>query len=384
MLRRSLEETADNLGPDGATYRKLMRPTVDGWEKISPLVLGPLRVPRHPVRLGLFGLRGIASAMSLVDSRFSGDHARALIAGVAAHSMLRLDERPTGGFALVLAALAHAFGWPLVKGGSNEISKALAAHFQSLGGTISTGWTVKSIEELPPHRAALFDITPAQLLRIAGDHLPQAYRSRLKKFRYGPGVFKIDWALDGPVPWAATECSEAATVHVAGTAEEVAASEAAIAIGAHPERPYVLAAQPSLFDETRAPKGKHTFWAYCHVPHGSTVDMTDRIEEQIERFAPGFRELVLERHTMNAVQLESYNANYVGGDINGGRQDMRQLFTRPVWRLNPYTTGARDIYICSSSTPPGGGVHGMCGYWAARAALRRSLRDRRRAASRST
>jgi len=383
MLYRSLDETAENLGADGPIYHKLMGPTVEGWEKISPLVLGPLRVPRHPMRLGLFGLRGIESAMSLVNGKFRDDQARALIAGIAAHSMLRLDERPTAGFALVLAALAHSFGWPLVRGGSNEISNALAAHFQSLGGTISTGWTVKSIEELPPHRVALFDVTPAQLLRIAGDRLPRPYRARLKKFRYGPGVFKIDWALDGPVPWTAAECSEAATVHVAGTAEEVAASEAAIAIGAHPERPYILAAQPSLFDETRAPKGKHTLWAYCHVPHGSTVDMTDRIEEQIERFAPRFRELVLERHTMNAVQLESYNANYVGGDINGGRQDMRQLFTRPVWRLNPYTTGTKDIYICSSSTPPGGGVHGMCGYWAARAALRRSLRDRRPAASRS-
>jgi len=228
MLYRSLDETAENLGADGATYNKLMGPTVEGWEKISPLVLGPLKVPRHPIRLGLFGLRGIESAMSLVNGKFRDDQARALIAGIAAHSMLRLDERPTAGFALVLAALAHSFGWPLVRGGSNEISKALAAHFQSLGGTISTGWTVKSIEELPPHRVALFDITPAQLLRIAGDRLPRPYRSRLKKFRYGPGVFKIDWALDGPVPWTAAECSEAATVHVAGTAEEVASSEAAV------------------------------------------------------------------------------------------------------------------------------------------------------------
>jgi phytoene dehydrogenase-like protein len=384
MLYRSIEETAESIGPEGAVYRKLMQPTVEGWDKISPGVLGPLRIPRHPVRLALFGLRSVDSAMGFINSKFRTDTGRALIAGIAAHSMLRLDERPTGGFALVLATLAHAFGWPIVKGGSNEISRALAAHFQSLGGTISTGWTVKSIDELPPHRAALFDVTPAQLLRIAGDRLSASYRSRLKKFRYGPGVFKIDWALDGPVPWTASECSDAGTVHVAGTAEEVAASEAAVAIGAHPERPYILAAQPSLFDGTRAPEGHHTLWAYCHVPHGSTVDMTDRIEEQIERFAPGFRDLVLQRHTFNAAQMEGYNANYVGGDINGGRQDMRQLFTRPVMRLNPYTTGAKDIYICSSSTPPGGGVHGMCGYWAARAALRRSLRDLRRAASRST
>jgi phytoene dehydrogenase-like protein len=384
LLRRSLEETAETLGPDGPAYRKLMHPTITGWERISPGVLGPLRIPRHPIGLARFGLTGIESALDLVNGKFRHDSARALIAGIAAHSMLRLDQRPTAGFALVLAALAHAFGWPLVKGGSNEISKALGAHFQSLGGTISTGWTIKSIDELPPHRAAVFDVTPAQLLRIAGDRLYGPYRSRLKRFRYGPGVFKIDWALNGPVPWAATECSDAATVHVAGTAEEVAASEAAVAIGAHPERPYVLAAQQSLFDASRAPEGKHTLWAYCHVPHGSTVDMTDRIEEQVERFAPGFRDLVLERHTMNATQMESYNANYVGGDINGGRQDLRQLFSRPVWRLNPYTTGGKDIYICSSSTPPGGGVHGMCGYWAARAVLRRSLRDLRRAASRRT
>ncbi|HZA39729.1 MAG TPA: NAD(P)/FAD-dependent oxidoreductase [Actinomycetota bacterium] len=382
MLYRSLDQTAESLEDDGASYRKLLQPTVDGWEKISPGVLGPLRIPRHPIRLALFGLRSINSATALIDNRFRGDKARAMIAGIAAHSMLRLDERPTGGFGILLAALAHAFGWPVVKGGSNEISKALAAHFQSLGGTIATGWTVKSLDELPPHKALLFDLTPAQLLRIAGDRLSSSYRSRLKRFRYGPGVFKIDWALDGPVPWAAAECSDAGTVHAAGTAEEVAAAEAAVAIGAHPERPFVLAAQPSLFDSTRAPEGKHTLWAYCHVPHGSTVDMTQAIEDQFERFAPGFRDLVLERHTFNAAQMESYNANYVGGDINGGRQDMRQLFTRPVWRLNPYTTGAKDIYICSSSTPPGGGVHGMCGYWAARAALRRSLRDLRRAPSR--
>ena len=382
VLQRSLEATADSLGSDGPEYRKLMRPTVAGWERISPGVLGPLRIPRHPIGLARFGLRGIGSAMDLIDSRFRQDAARALVAGIAAHSMLRLDRRPTAGFAMVLAALAHTFGWPLVKGGSNEISSALARHFESLGGVIATGWRVKSIDELPQYRALLFDLTPAQLLRVAGDRLPTNYRSKLKKFRYGPGVFKIDWALEGPVPWAAPECADAATVHLAGTAEEVVASEAAVAIGAHPERPYVLAAQPSLFDETRSPKGKHTLWAYCHVPHASTVDMTGRIEEQIERFAPGFRDLVIERHTMNAAQIETYNANYVGGDINGGLQDVWQLFTRPVRRLNPYATGGRDIYICSSSTPPGGGVHGMCGYWGARAALRGSLRDLRRTASR--
>ena len=384
MLYRSVEETAEALGPDGAKYRRLVEPTIEGWEKIAPGVLGPFKMPRHPIRLAMFGLVALDSAMSLINSKFRHDEARALIAGIAAHTMLRLDQRPTAGFAIVLAALAHSVGWPLVRGGSNEISKALGAYFESLGGTISTGWTVKSIDELPPHRAVLFDVTPAQLLRIAGDSLPGQYRGKLKKFRYGPGVFKVDWALDGPVPWAASECSDAATVHVAGRAEEVAASEAAVAIGAHPERPYLLTAQPSLFDPTRAPEGKHTLWAYCHVPHGSTVDMTDRIEEQIERFAPGFRDVILERHTFNAAQMESYNANYIGGDINGGRQDLSQHFTRPVRRLNPYTTGAKHIYICSSSTPPGGGVHGMCGYWAARAALRRSLSGTRRASSRST
>jgi phytoene dehydrogenase-like protein len=374
VLERSVEDTGRWLGTDAIAYRKLMAPLAAAAENLVDEFLGPLRVPRHPVAMARFGLSAIMSTTALARSRFDGTRAAALLGGIAAHSMLSLRQPATAGFALMLAVIGHAIGWPIPRGGSQRIADALGAHLGSLGGEIATDCNVRTIGELPPARAYLFDVTPRQLVSIAGERLPSGYRRRLERFRYGPGVFKVDWALDGPVPWKSPECTRAGTVHIGGTLEEVAASEDAVASGRAPDKPYVLVAQQSLFDPGRAPDGKQTLWAYCHVPHGAGVDMTDRIESQIERFAPGFRDRIIARSVMSAADLERYNANYVGGDINGGAADLRQLFTRPVTRLNPYTTPAEDIFICSSSTPPTGGVHGMCGYWAARAALRRALR----------
>ena len=287
--------------------------------------------------------------------------------------MLSLERRPTAAFGLMLGVLGHTAGWPIARGGSQAIADSLASYLRSLGGEIVPGRRIESMDDLPLARAVLFDLTPRQLLRVAGDRLSGRYRRRLERYRYGPGVFKIDWALDGPVPWAAEPCGRAGTIHLGGTLAEIAAAERAVNGGQHPDRPYVLVAQQSLFDPSRSPAGKETLWAYCHVPSGSTFDMTERIEAQIERFAPGFRDRILGRSVMPPAELERRNANYVGGDINGGVQDLRQLFTRPAPRLVPYSTPDRQIFICSSSTPPGGGVHGMCGYWAARAALRRSI-----------
>jgi phytoene dehydrogenase-like protein len=285
-----------------------------------------------------------------------------------------MEKAPSASFGLVLGALGHVVGWPFPKGGSQKIADALVSYLRSLGGEVYTGIRVDSVEEVPRTRAVLFDITPRQLLKIAGEHFTERYRRALKRYRYGPGVFKVDFALDGPVPWKAEECLRAGTIHVGGTLDEISAGEAAVWRDERPERPFVLLAQQSLFDETRAPEGKHTVWAYCHVPNGSTFDMTERIEAQIERFAPGFRDRILAKSTMGPADLEHINANLVGGDINGGVMDFRQLFTRPVARLTPYSTPAKGLYLCSSSTPPGGGVHGMCGYFAARAALATTLR----------
>jgi phytoene dehydrogenase-like protein len=370
-LERSVEATATALGPDAAAYRQLMVPLVADWDKLTVDILGPLRVPRHPMAMARFGLLAIRSARGLAESRFESEPARALFAGLAAHSIMPLEQRPTAAFGLVLGILGHAVGWPLPRGGSQNIADALADYLRSLGGEIVTDMAVKEIDDLPAAPAVLFDVTPRQLLRMAGHQLPSGYRRQLLSYRYGPGVFKIDLALDGPIPWQAAECARAGTVHLGGTLSEIAAGERAIWRGQHPERPYVLLAQQSLFDPTRAPAGKHTVWAYCHLPNGSTVDMTERIEAQIERFAPGFRDCILARTVKSPLAFEQYNANYIGGDINGGVQDLRQQFTRPALRLVPYTTPNRRIYLCSSSTPPGGGVHGMCGYFAAQAALRR-------------
>jgi len=318
-----------------------------------------------------FGLQAVRSAKGLAESLFKGERARALFAGMAAHSMLPLDQILSAGFGLTLGILGHAVGWPLPRGGSQKIVNALASYLRSLGGEIVTGIEVKSINALPSARAILFDVTPRQLLRIAGQRLPGGYQHQLQRYRYGPGVFKVDFALDGPVPWKVKACLRAGTVHVGGTLPEIAAAELSVASGMHPERPFVLTAQQSLFDPTRAPEGKQTLWTYCHVPNGSTFDMTERMEAQLERFAPGFRDRILARNVLTPAELERYNANYIGGDFNGGLQDMWQFFTRPALQLipYPYATPAKGIYICSSSTPPGGGVHGMCGYYAARAAL---------------
>ena len=373
ILERSVETTTEQLGRDGGAYRRLMAPLVADWDKLASEVLGPLRPPRHPLVLARFGLRALRSARGLAESVFEGERARSLFAGLAAHSMLPLERRPTAAFGLLLGASGHSVGWPVPRGGSQNISNALASYLRSLGGEIFTNRNVRSVDDLPVARAVLLEVTPRQLLRIAGSRLPVGYRRKLGGYRYGPGAFKVDWALDGPIPWKAVECARAGTVHLGGTIGEIAASETAVWSGEHPERPYVLLAQQSLFDTTRAPDGKQTAWAYCHVPNGSTFDMADRIEAQIERFAPGFRDCILARNVMSPARLEEYNPNYVGGDINGGVQDLGQLFTRPVFRPVPYSTPARGIYICSSSTPPGGGVHGMCGYFAARAALRRDL-----------
>jgi len=369
LLQRSVRATGATLGRDAEAYWRLMAPLARNWEKVAGTVMGPLRLPRHPIALARFGLRALWPARLLAETWFRGERARGMFAGLAAHSILPLERTVSGAAGLVLGALGHTFVWPIPRGGAQRIADALASYLRSLGGEIVTGERVETISALPPARAILFDVTPRQLLRIAGEKLPAGYRRALGRYRYGPGIFKVDWALDGPIPWRAPECARAATIHLGGTLPEIAESERAAWAGRHAERPYVLLAQQSLLDDTRAPAGKHTAWAYCHVPHGSDDDMTERIEAQIERFAPGFRNRVLARSVMGPAAMEAHNANYIGGDINGGVQDVTQLFTRPTISLKPYKTPAKGIYICSSSTPPGGGVHGLCGYFAAQTAL---------------
>jgi len=370
LVKRSLADTAQGLGADADAYRRLVAPFLAQWPAVLETALGPFKLPfRHPFLMARFALTALRSAQGLVNGLFSQVPARAIFAGNAAHLILPLDQPATSGIGLMMSVLAHAVGWPMARRGSQAITEALVAYLKDLGGEIQLNQLVKDIDELPPAQTILFDLTPRQLLGIAGSRLPPGYRQRLERFRYGAGVCKVDFALDAPIPWQNEDCLQAATVHLGGTFEEIAASEAAVWRGEHPERPFVILAQQSLFDDSRAPVGKHTAWAYCHVPHASTVDMTERIETQIERFAPGFRQRILAHHTYNAIGMEAYNPNYLGGDINGGVQDLRQFFTRPVARWVPYSTPAKGIFICSSSTPPGGGVHGMCGYHAARAAL---------------
>nr|MDQ3363055.1 NAD(P)/FAD-dependent oxidoreductase [Actinomycetota bacterium] len=370
VLERSTERTGATLGRDAEAYKNLMNPLSEDARRIQASLTGSLRAPRHPLALTSAGLRSLGSARGFAEAAFEGEKARALFAGNAAHSFLPLEKRPSALFGLVLGALGHAFGWPLPKGGSQSIADALASYLISLGGEIFTGVRVRSVDDVPKTRTVLFDVTPRQLLDIAGEHFTERYGGALKRYRYGPGVFKVDLALDGPIPWTAEESLRAGTVHLGGTLDEISAGEAAVARGEHPERPFVLLAQQSLFDPTRAPEGKHTVWAYCHVPNGSTFDMTERIEAQIERFAPGFRDRILARSAWGPADLERWNANLVGGDINGGLMDVRQLFARPMIRPNPYSTSAPGLYLCSSSTPPGGAVHGLCGFMAARSALR--------------
>ena len=371
MMERSVEATADGLGPDAASYSALFVPLVSDWDKLTVDILGPLRFPRHPLVTARFGLTGLRSARSVAQARFRGERARALFAGLAAHSILPLERPLSAAFGLVLGAAGHAVGWPMPRGGAQRISGALASHLTSLGGRIETGVPVERLEDVPAAAVTLLDMTPRQVVKIAGRRLPGRFRRSLDAYRYGPAAFKVDWALSGPVPWRASECARAGTVHLGGSMDEIANAERDVWLGRHPDRPFVLLSQPSLFDPSRAPEGRHTIWAYCHVPNGSRFDMTDRIEAQVERFAPGFRERILKRSVRPPAALEEYNPNCVGGDINGGVQDLGQLFSRPARMLNPYSIPSTDIYICSSSTPPGGGVHGMCGYFAARAALRR-------------
>jgi phytoene dehydrogenase-like protein len=369
VLKHSTSETAALLGADQQAYKNLMQPLVDDWPNIAPDALGPLHFPKHPLTMARFGLAALRSATSIAG-RFKTEQAKGLFAGMAAHSMLPLTKLSTAAVALVMLSAGHLKGWPLPKGGSQQIANALASYFTSLGGKIEMGTHVRSLDQLPSSHTVLFDTTPRQLLQIAGHRFSTIYKWQLQHYRYGMGVFKVDWALDGPIPFTAEECRRAGTVHIGNTLSEIAASEQLTWNGEHPEKPFILLTQQSLFDTTRAPEGKHTAWAYCHVPNGSTVDMTDIIEKQIERFAPGFRDRVLAKHTMNSVQIEEYNPNYVGGDIAGGALDLSQLFTRPALRWSPYKTSAKGIYICSASTPPGGGVHGMCGYHAAKRALK--------------
>jgi phytoene dehydrogenase-like protein len=374
VLERSVDETADRLGKDAAAYRRLLGGLACDWESLEPAVLGPLlRVPRRPAPLGRFALRGLRSASALARSLFAEERARALFAGCAAHSMLPLERSPSAAFGLVLAVLGHRVGWPFPRGGAQRIVEALLVELQTLGGTVETASPVESLEELGGPQLVLCDVGPPELARLAGGKLAPRARRRLAGFRYGPGAFKLDYALGGPIPWRAPDCARAATVHLGGTLEEIEGAEAAPWRGEHAERPFVLLAQHTLFDPTRTPAGRHTAWAYCHVPNGSSADMTERIEAQVERFAPGFREVVLARSTRGPAELEAGNRNLVGGDVGGGASDLRGLLGRPVFRSTPYRTPLRSVYLCSASTPPGGGVHGMCGYLAARTALRDAL-----------
>jgi phytoene dehydrogenase-like protein len=377
IVWNSLEDTAvdfDNKS-DGKNYFSIFSQFVKNSKEIMGDLLGPLiKIPRRPFELLGFAAKALPPVSSFARKTFTGKEVPAILAGSAAHSMLSLDEPLTSGFAMVLLGLAHLVGWPIPKGGAQKISDSLGDYFVSLGGKIVTGYEVKSLNDIPRAKAVLLDLTPKQILRIIGDHqLPNLYAKSLRSFRYGPGIFKLDYALDGPVPWKSEECLKAGTVHVCGELKDIIISEKSVSEGREPERPFVIVAQHSLFDNTRAPDGKHTLWAYCHVPNGSQVDMHQRIERQIECFAPGFQSRIISRHTFTAQELEQYNSNYIGGDINGGIQNIWQTISRPILSLNPYKIPVKGVYICSSSTPPGGGVHGMCGYHAAKAAISNEL-----------
>jgi phytoene dehydrogenase-like protein len=370
-LHRDVDITAEQLGRDSNAYRRLMKPLAQHWEKLANEFLQPmLHLPRHPLALAQFGFPGICPATLLAKFLFKREAARALFAGIAAHSFLPLEAPVSSAFALVLGLAGHAVGWPIPRGGSQQITNALANYVQELGGKIEMGYPVKNLNDLPKSRAILLDLSVWEFLRIAGQQLPAWYRRRLESFRHAPGIFKIDYALSEPIPWKADACRRAGTIHLGGNIDELAAAERDVARGQIPERPFVLVAQQSLFDATRAPRGQHTLWAYCHVPFNCATDMTARIELQIERFAPGFRDCVLARHKKSAADLEKSNRNLTGGDINGGAANLAQLIARPILSPTPYRTPMEAVYLCSSSTPPGGGVHGMCGYHAARAALR--------------
>ena len=365
-LHRSLAVTADAMGPDGKAYREMLQPFVENHEGLLSDVLKPLPIPENPILMARFGLKALRSAKNIAEAKFQSARTRALFAGLAAHAMIPLDRTATAAFGIILAVLAHGVGWPIVKGGSQGLADALADCFRDSGGEIQTGKTVCSRDDLPKADYYFFDVTPRQLMNIGGLDLPAYYRRRLSRFRYGPGVCKVDWALSGPIPWKAEMCRKAGTVHLGGSFEEIDASIRDAHAGRKCDTPYVVLTQQSLFDPSRVPGSGHTAWAYCHAPHGSEEDITGLIEEKIEHYAPGFRGLILAKSSIPPAAMERYNPNYVGGDINGGLQDLFQLYSRPVLSFFPYRTPKKNIYICSSSTPPGGGVHGLCGYYAAK------------------
>ncbi len=371
MIYRSLDQTAEALGRDGKNYRRLIAPLLGDPHGLLADAMAPLKIPDHPIQMARFGLRAAFSANRLARLLFRDKEARALIAGCAGHSVLPLSQPLTAALATLFALTAHVENWPVARGGSRSIASALGSYFRHLGGRIETGRPIQRLDDLPNAKVILFDTSPAQLSAIAGDSLPKGYRRRLGRYRYGPGVFKLDLALDGPIPWSDPNCLEASTVHIGGTLEEICASERDMYAGRHSDRPFLILCQQSQFDSTRAPADQHTGYAYCHVPHGSTLDRTEVIESQIERFAPGFRDRILARHSMNTADFQNHNPNYHGGAITGGVADALQLFNRPVTRLDPYSTPNPRLFICSAATPPGGGVHGQGGYWAARSALRR-------------
>lgn len=373
VLNRSIELTGETLGVDAEAYQRFMTPLVNDWDKLADELLAPLGFPRHPLAMARFGIHAVRSSCGLTKSLFKGERARSFFAGLSAHSIMPLDQSLTAAFGLILSILGHVYGWPIPQGGSQKIADALAAYLLTLGGEIYTGVNIDSVNALPSSRAILCDLAPRQLLQIAGDRFPVGYRRKLENYRYGPGVYKIDWALSNPIPWKAKECARAGTVHLGGTEEEITASEKAVWEDKHSRNPYVIITQQSLFDRTRAPEGKHTAWGYCHVPNGSTVDMTEIIEAQVERFAPGFRDCILARRAVSTVELERYNPNYVGGNITGGIWDFSRFF-HMMGAFKPYSTPVKGLYLCSAYTPPGGGVHGMCGYHAAQAALKDVLK----------
>ena len=373
VLFRSLQETCAGLGRDSARYSRFFAPLVARADDLYEDLLKPADLPKHPITMTRFGI-GAGLPASIFSKYFATEEARALFAGNAAHSVMSLDQLLTSAIGLVLQISAHAVGWPIPKGGSQSIADTMVRILESHGGKVQCDLPVKSLADLPPAKAYLFDVSPKNLSAICGEALPQRYRNQLEMYRHGPGVFKVDYALNAPIPWTNAHCRQAGTVHVGGTFAEIAASERAACDGRHTDKPFVLVAQPSITDATRAPEGKHVAWAYCHVPNGSTDDRLDIINSQIERFAPGYRDCILATHTMNCAAMEAYNPNYIGGDVVGGVTDWKQLFTRPVGLLNPYATPNPSVFICSASTPPGGGVHGMCGYWAAESVMKRVLR----------
>lgn len=369
ILERDLKKARISLGSDGDTWTRMVQPFVDRWRDFVPEILGPvIHIPKHPWLLARFGTQALHSAAGIVR-RFRSERTRALFAGLASHSFLSLTEPISGAFGLIMAVAAHAVGWPIPRGGSQALTNALIGHLSALGGRIRTLTPVESIPTNAEYDLFLCDITPRQLLAIAGKRLSPSYKQHLANYRYGPGAFKVDYALSDPIPWKAPECSRAATVHLGGTIDEIAASEEEVRAGRHSNRPFVILVQPTLFDGSRAPAGRHTAWAYCHVPNGSKLDVLTRLEDQVERFAPGFRECILARRVFAPSDLECMDANLVGGDVQGGAFEFRQFLFRPTWR--GYSTSDKNIYICSASTPPGGGVHGMCGFHAARLAVSR-------------